>query len=123
MRAAPYALAALALIPGCDARVLYTVEGTLSSSSDGAPIPGIRATCEILDDPESAGEGVSDEAGAYACSAVLDATTTGRGPRTLVVRFVDEDDAQNGSWRDVEREVTVAPDATERLDVQLDPAG
>ena len=121
MRAVHLAALLVAPLTACDQRVFYTVEGTVTSSADGAPIEGIRVECAIVDDDDSAGEGVSDDAGGYSCSAVLDATGTGRGPRTLLVTFVDEDDAQNGAFRTATEEVAVDPDATESLDLELDP--
>lgn len=114
---------ALAVLTACESRILYTVEGAVTSSQDGAAIPGIRVTCAIADEPQSEGEAVTDETGGYSCSALIDGVAAGRGPRTIEVSFIDEDDAQNGTFQDASDQVVVQPDGVEVLDVELDPTG
>ncbi len=112
---------ALAALTACEARILYTVEGTVTSSQDGAPISGIRVGCTIADEPHSEGEAVVDEAGSYSCSAIIDGVAAGRGPRTVEVTFTDEDDAQSGTFQDAADQVVVQPDGVVTLDAELDP--
>jgi hypothetical protein len=122
MREILAAAALVLVVAGCDGRVLYTVEGVVRSSADDAPIEGVRVECAIADDPEGVSEGVSDEGGAYACTAVLQATGPARGSRAIALSFLDEDDAQNGAFQPFSTEVVVGPDGAETLDVVLDPA-
>lgn len=113
--------ASIALVAGCDARVLYTVEGTVTGGGD--PLDGIRVECALADDADATSQAVTDDAGGYACTAVLDAVPGApRDARAIAVSFVDEDGEQNGAWERQTTEVVVDPDATEGLDVDLDPA-
>jgi hypothetical protein len=106
----------------CDGRVLYSVEGTVTSSVTQEPIQGIRVSCALASDPQSAGEAFTVSDGFYSCTAVdLDAPSPGLRA-DVVVRFTDEDEEQNGAFADLVRTISVPQGQSVSLDVELDPA-